>query len=109
LDGRICEVSHAGGGEALPRKPSGELLAPEGIEDLFTKKLAYMPLFQATNYAYLGDKDRALYWLEEDYKHHEDDWVGIGGPADIKFDPAFAYFRSDPRFKELLRRVGLPP
>jgi TolB-like protein/DNA-binding winged helix-turn-helix (wHTH) protein len=79
------------------------------VEDLFREKRAYLPLFQATNYAYLGDQDRAVHWLEEDYKRHEEDWVGIGGPADIKFDPAFASFRSDPRFKDLLRRVGLPP
>jgi TolB-like protein/DNA-binding winged helix-turn-helix (wHTH) protein len=78
-------------------------------EGLMRRKQIYMPYFAASNYAYLGDNDRAFYWLEDGYKHHEVDWVGIGGPVDIKLDPSFITLRSDPRFKDLLRRVGLPP
>jgi len=61
-------------------------------------------------YAYLasGDKDRAFYWLDQAFEHRENvsmDW----GLTIIKEDRLFDPIRSDLRFKDLLRRVGLPP
>ncbi len=54
-------------------------------------------------YAELGDKDRAFEWLEKSFAAHEDELV------DLKIKPpAFDGLRSDPRFQDLLRRVGLP-
>jgi hypothetical protein len=58
-------------------------------------------------YATLGDKDRAFYWLEE-YRQHLD--LASADPTlFFKTDPWFAPIRSDPRFSDFLRRVGLPP
>jgi hypothetical protein len=54
-----------------------------------------------TEYATLGDKDRAFEWLEEAFKA-QDLWMEW-----IKVDPAFDGMRPDPRFADLLRRVGL--
>lgn len=53
-------------------------------------------------YAGLGDKDRALAMLERAYQHHYPlIWL-------LKLDQRFESLHSDPRFKDLLRRIGLP-
>jgi hypothetical protein len=52
-------------------------------------------------YANLGDKDQALEWLEKVIEER-------GGDGYIKVDPALDQLRDDPRFQELLRRVGFP-
>ena len=52
-------------------------------------------------YALLGDNDSALEWLEKAYeeRHLQLNRIGIS--------PLFDPLRSDPRFKELLKKVGL--
>jgi tetratricopeptide (TPR) repeat protein len=57
----------------------------------------------AVIYASLGEKDKALDWLEKGYKEH------APGMATIKADPSFDSLRSDPRFQDLLRRMNFPP
>lgn len=49
----------------------------------------------------LGDKDQAFHWLEEAYAAH-DSYLGH-----LKVAPIVDGLRSDPRFMDLLRRVGL--
>jgi|HubBroStandDraft_4_1064222.scaffolds.fasta_scaffold25123_1 TolB-like protein/DNA-binding winged helix-turn-helix (wHTH) protein/Flp pilus assembly protein TadD len=51
-------------------------------------------------YAALGDKDQAMTWLNQAYEERFNPGVLLR----IGFDP----LRSDPRFQDLLRRVGLP-
>ena len=53
-------------------------------------------------YAVLGDKDRAFEWLEKSFAIHADDLINL------KIEPAFDGLSTDPRFQDLLRRVGLP-
>jgi TolB-like protein/Tfp pilus assembly protein PilF len=52
-------------------------------------------------YAGLGDKQEAFQWLEESYRAHD---VGL---IYLKIDPCLDPLRSDSRFDDLLRRVGL--
>ena len=56
----------------------------------------------AHDYATLGDRDSSLVWLEKAYE--ERDWRLIELGVEPRFDP----LRSDPRFQDLLRRIGLP-
>ncbi|MCA1617586.1 MAG: hypothetical protein LC729_04130 [Acidobacteria bacterium] len=53
-------------------------------------------------YARLGEKDQAFQWLEKGYQDH-----ALELPI-LKVDPLFDNLRSDPRFADLVRRVGLP-
>jgi TolB-like protein/Flp pilus assembly protein TadD len=79
-----------------------------GTERLQANNEAFLPENLAAAYTALGEKDRAFYWLEQAYEHHDKvshDW----GLMIVKVDPLLAPLRSDPRFKDLLRRVGLPP
>ncbi len=57
----------------------------------------------AAIYAGLGDKDQAFAWLEKAYADRS--WY----MTSLKVDPKFDSLRFDPRFKDLVRRVGLPP
>ncbi|HEX9723040.1 MAG TPA: tetratricopeptide repeat protein, partial [Vicinamibacteria bacterium] len=58
--------------------------------------------YTARLYARVGDHDRTLEWLERAYEEHHDRLVLL------KVEPVFAALRSDPRFVDLVRRVGLP-
>lgn len=60
------------------------------------------PLQIARYYADLGDKERAFQWLDIAYREH--DWLLEGLNTLSQLDP----LRSDPRFAELVRKVGLP-
>jgi adenylate cyclase len=53
-------------------------------------------------YVSLGEKDKAMEWLEKAYERHAGYIVGIN------FDSSFDDFRSDPRFQAFLRKVGFP-
>jgi TolB-like protein/DNA-binding winged helix-turn-helix (wHTH) protein/Flp pilus assembly protein TadD len=53
----------------------------------------------AVIYAALGDKDQAMTWLEKGYEERFNPGVLLR--------PGFDPLRSDPRFQELVRRIGL--
>jgi tetratricopeptide (TPR) repeat protein len=78
----------------------GELA--KGTEQLYARH-QFTSQWIARFYVRLGDKERALKWLQQDYKERED-----GGLMDLNADPVWDPLRSNPRFKDLVRRVGLP-
>jgi hypothetical protein len=53
-------------------------------------------------YAGLGEKDQAFAWLDKgcEERSFQLQW--------IKIEPRLDSLRSDPRFQDLMRRVGLP-
>jgi eukaryotic-like serine/threonine-protein kinase len=53
-------------------------------------------------YVGLGERDQAFRWLEKSYEERSGRMVELG------VDPMMDSLRSDPRFQDLLRRVGLP-
>jgi len=60
-------------------------------------------LFIAQAYAYAGEDSQAMTWLEKAYQSR------AFGITYIAVDPLFDRFRSNPRFADIVRRVGLSP
>ncbi len=58
--------------------------------------------FFAGIYVGLGENDRAIEYLERSYEEHSH-WLIY-----LHIDPSMDALRDDPRFQDLLRRVGLP-
>lgn len=70
------------------------------LKELSTSK--YVPsYFVAIVYSGLGERDQALEWLEKAYEERSS-WLG-----EIQVDPRLDGLRSDPRFEDIARRVGL--
>lgn len=79
----------------------------EELEHLYASNHVFVPINTAQAYTAAGDKDRAFYWLEQAYKYR-----GRGSGVPMVFvnrDPGLDPLRSDPRYKDLVRRLGLPP
>ena len=52
--------------------------------------------------ARVGDKQCVFDWLEKGFEERDDLLINL------KVEPIFASFHSDPRFQNMVRRVGLP-
>jgi len=59
------------------------------------------PYWIAVNYARLGDREHTFEWLEKAYAER-------AGLVYVKAEEAFEPFHSDPRYADLLKRMGLP-
>ncbi len=84
-------------------KQSGYKAAVNRIIELYKKRRerSYVdPGFIAEEYAFLGDKDHALEWLEKAYQEKSDEM------ASLRIRRCYDFMRSDPRYKDLERRVG---
>jgi len=60
------------------------------------------PYLIAVVYVGLGVKEQAFAWLEKAYQDRSAALLWL------KVEPLFDPLRSDPRFQDLLRRIGLP-
>ena len=60
------------------------------------------PLGVANAYAEAGDRDLAVQWLEKAFAERTPQLLHIVA------DPAYDDLRGDPRYKELIRRIGIP-
>jgi tetratricopeptide (TPR) repeat protein len=83
---------------AVGRKAEGD----EALNGLITRWGDTWPFYVAQAYAYKGDHDRALDWLERAYKMND---VGLSA---IVGEPLFNSMADDPRFKAFLRKMNLP-
>jgi len=68
-----------------------------------SEKRYVSPYSIATIYAGLGEKDQAFRWLERAYEERS------GWLIWLRAEPVSDPLRPDPRFQDLLRRIGLPP
>jgi len=59
------------------------------------------PTIIAEVYTYLGDRENAFKWLEKGYEERDGFLVGLKAPV-------WQSLRADSRFKNLVRRIGLP-
>jgi len=66
-----------------------------------SRKTYLLPWDVASWYAYAGDKDRCLEWLERAYEVRDPNLPYLSFPD-------FDFVRSDPRFRDLLKRMKLP-
>jgi len=71
------------------------------LEAKYTRKEA-IGQYIATVYVGLGNKDKAFEWLEKDFQ------VRNGKLVEIRWQLQFDALRDDPRYKDLLKRMGLP-
>jgi serine/threonine protein kinase/tetratricopeptide (TPR) repeat protein len=74
------------------------------LDDLtnLTKQKYVAPYFFAGIHIGLGEDDRAIEYLEKSYEEHSH-WLIY-----LHLDPSMDSLRSNPRFQDLSRRVGLP-
>ncbi|MBA2526029.1 MAG: tetratricopeptide repeat protein, partial [Pyrinomonadaceae bacterium] len=79
-------------------------LAQQRLEKLNErmKRGEYVPAMEyVTNYLRFGDKEQAFAWLDKAVQERNGFWL------QIKVDPIYDKLREDPRFADLVRRVGL--
>ncbi len=84
-------------------KQSGYKAAVNRTIELYKKRREHSyidPGFIAEEYAFLGDKDHAFEWLEKAYQEKSD------AMASLRVRRCYDFLRSDPRYKDLERRVG---
>ncbi len=81
---------------------SGRLTEARALLPLLIKENGgTSPFLVAGAYAVLGDQEAAFAWLQKAADQQQADLVSL------KIDPVFDGLRTDPRYAELLRRVGL--
>ena len=71
------------------------------LEDKYARNEA-IGQFIASAYMGLGDKEKTFEWLEKDFEARN------GKLTEIRWQLEFETLRDDPRFKDLLKRMGLP-
>jgi tetratricopeptide (TPR) repeat protein len=84
--------------QAAGRKAEGD----EALKALITKFADTEAYCVAMTYAYRGNHDLALQWLERAYQQKDQ------GLKEIVGEPLFKNMASDPRYKAFLRKMKLP-
>ena len=74
----------------------------QALDELVAKHARDSAFEIAEAFAWRGDKDKALEWLERAYRQLD------GGLADVKADLLLDSLHGDPSFKALLRKMKLP-
>jgi eukaryotic-like serine/threonine-protein kinase len=104
LEGDKNDAEYAAALDAGFRSGGWPSALRKGIEvSLAQAKTGYVPPYEiAELYADLGDKEHAFEWLNTAY--HERGHLLYGLRTDFAFDS----LRSDPRYAELVHKIGLP-
>jgi TolB-like protein/tetratricopeptide (TPR) repeat protein len=108
IDAMRQAVRHSGGstealaGLAQAHGVAGDMPAlAKIVEELGESGHRYVsPYNVARVYGAMGDKQRALEWLERAYQEHNPDLI------ELTREPSFAGLRSDAKFRELMSRIG---
>lgn len=100
--GHIDDALYASG-EALPvPKDPKEFFAKAAVWLQHHQGSAETPVAIAAMYARAGKADDAFSWLEKAYE------ARVSMLTNVNIDPAFDSLRTDPRYDNLLKRIGLP-
>jgi serine/threonine protein kinase/Tfp pilus assembly protein PilF len=90
-------------GEAIVYHSLGRHQASEAaLKELIAKYSSGSAYQIAEVYAYRGEMDKALEWLERAYQQHD------SGMMSLKSDGLFKSLHQKPRYLELLKKMGLP-
>jgi hypothetical protein len=89
----------AGVNGRLQRQPQSQ----HALQELerFSRQQQIDPYILAWAYVSTGNRNQAFAWLEKAYAEHSNSLTAL------KVDPAYDPLRNDPRFQDLLQRVGL--
>jgi TolB-like protein/DNA-binding winged helix-turn-helix (wHTH) protein/Tfp pilus assembly protein PilF len=99
--GSVDSLALLGYSQARRRKKSQALRTIDELKE--TSKNSFVPAFYfALVYAALEDKDQAFMWLEKGYDER------FARFAYLKLEALWDPLRSDERFRDLVRRVGIP-
>ncbi len=94
----VAALGHA---YAVAGKPGEAVKVLRRLEEVSSQR--YISAYDiALIHVGLGDKERAMQWLERAYQERSD------GLVYLEVDPRLDRLRSDARFVNLVRRVGLP-
>jgi eukaryotic-like serine/threonine-protein kinase len=78
--------------------------AGEVLGKLKNPSQPHLPAYSiAIVYAGLADKEQTIFWLKKGYEERNEDMIYM------KIEPVLDPIRADPRFQDLIRRVGFPP
>jgi eukaryotic-like serine/threonine-protein kinase len=83
---------------------SGDRAQAQKVLDQMKKSSSsHLPNYSiAMVYATLADKEQTISWLKKGYEERNDDMIYM------KIEPVFDPLRSEPRFQDLIRRIGFP-
>ncbi len=96
LDARGTRAGYAEGGWEASVSAWLEVVVP------FAERKLYTTTAVGFYYAMLGETDEAFAWLERGYRDRDPLMMVL------KAHPLSDPLRSDPRFQDLLRRIGFP-
>ncbi len=101
LSNRDVGLSELGYGYGVTGKRAEANAIVKELEEMYARKESN-GYYVAGVYAGLGDKDKAFEWLEKDMQ------TKSGNISNIRWAIPFESVRDDPRYKDLIKRMGLP-